>query len=205
FSDYENLYIHYQFQNRTNTTAAFYTSLVVIKKNLFQRFNGFDERIRIPEDMELGQRLLADGQVINLDKTIQFSHQNHFTLYSYIKKQIKKTSGILKIKLRNIKSGQGNKKCYDASLLFQLGVPISLLIPLNLALSLTFLSLIPLYIAGGIVIFLILSNIKMLFYMYSKRNFSFFIFSSLFLIFNYWMYALGLGYGLTTFLAGKKY
>lgn len=204
-SDYENLYIHYQFHKQENTTTAFYTSLVAIRKKLFQDFNGFDERIRIPEDMELGQRLLGEGHIIRLDKSIQFAHLNHFTYGSYIQKQIKKTSGILKIKLRNLNKKNKNQKCYDASLLFQLGIPVSLLIPLCLVLSLIFLSVIPLYFSLIIFLLLILINKKMLIYFYHKRDFVFFMASCFFMLFNYWVYSIGLGYGMITFILGKEY
>lgn len=204
-SDYENLYIHYQFNKQNNTTTAFYTSLVAIRKKLFQKFNGFDERIRIPEDMELGQRLLEGGHIIYLDKNIQFSHLSHFTFISYIKKQIKKTSGILKIKLRNLKIKKKNKKCYDASLLFQLGIPISLLIPICLLIAIIIPSVIPVYISLVVLVVLVLINKKMISYIYHKRNFIFFITSCLFLVFNYWLYFIGLSYGITSFIFGKEY
>lgn len=205
FSDYENLYIHYQFNKQKNTTTAFYTSLVAIKKSVFQKLNGFDERIAIIEDMDFGQKLLNAGHIIYLDKNLAFSHLKNFTLRGYIKKQIQKDSGIMKIKLRTLKHGQINKKCFDASWLFQLGVPISLLVLLNLVLALFFWSIAFIYFAVGISILLIVMNWKMLSYLGAKRNFDFLIFSCLFLIFNYWFYALGLGYGFVTFLAGQEF
>ncbi len=204
-SDYENLYIHYQFNKQQNTTAAFYTSLVAIRKKLFQDFNGFDERIRIPEDMELGQRLLNQGHIIYLDKNIQFSHLNNFTLISYIGKQIKKTSGILKIKLRNLKNKNKNKKCYDAGIFFQLGIPVSLLIPVCFVLSFIFLSVIPLYFSLIFFLLLILINKKMLMYFYHKRDFIFFTASCFFMLFNYWVYFIGLSRGMAGFVLGKEY
>jgi len=204
-SDYENLYIHYQFQKQENTTNAFYTSLVAIKKNIFKKLNGFDEHIAIIEDMDFGQKLLNAGYTIYLDKSMTFSHLKNFTFSGYIKKQIKKTSGILKIKLRNIRHIFVNKKCYDVSLIFQLGIPIALIIPLCLFFSVIFKSIIFLYFAIVIFLLLIVLNFKMLSYMYLKRNFSFFIAGCFFLLINYWVYAIGLGYGFASFISGKKY
>jgi len=204
-SDYENLYIHYQFYRQKNTTTAFYTSLVAIKKDIFNKYNGFNEQIRMPEDMELGQRLLSGGYIIYLDKNIKFSHLKNFTCISYIKKQIKKTAGILKIKLRNIKSRAANHKCYDVSIWFQLGIPASLLIPLCLVLAIFIKSLTPIYFAIIIFVGLIFINRKMLIYMYHNRSITFVLAASLILLINYWVYAIGLGYGLAFFILGKKY
>lgn len=204
-SDYENLYLHYQFARQKKTTTSFNTSLIAIRKSLFTKFGGFKERMRMCEDMDFGQRMLNVGHTIYLDREIEFAHLKNYTFFSYVQKQFKKTVAILKIKLRDIKGGTISKKSYDASLMFQLGIPLSLLVPLGLVASVIFVLAIPLYIAVLTFITLILINNKMLSYMYNKRDFRFFITSCFILLVNYWINLIGMCYGITTFILGKEY
>ena len=64
-SDYENLYIHYIWKLQKSTTPSFFTTFVAIRKSILTKFSGFDERIRMAEDMELGLRLLRANYKIH--------------------------------------------------------------------------------------------------------------------------------------------
>tara|TARA_Y100000310_G_scaffold343396_1_gene450827 strand:+ start:187 stop:1182 length:996 start_codon:yes stop_codon:yes gene_type:complete len=204
-SDYENLYLHYHFSKQNDTLNSFYTGFVVIRKSLFEKFEGFNKKIRILEDGEFGQRLLNAGNVIHLDKSLKFLHLRNFSLYEYMHRQIIKASVFLIIKLRSITEATMPKKSHDVSFLYQLGIPLSLLIPISLIFSFILPSLIPLCFLIFVFITLILINIKMLIFMAKKRGFMFFISSYFIILLNYWCYFIGLCYGSIIFLIGERY
>ena len=204
-SDYENLYLHHHFSKQNNTLNSFYTGFTVIRKSLFEKFGGFNKNIHILEDGELGQRLLNAGNAIYLDKSIKFLHLRHFSFHEYMKRQIIKASVLLKIKLKSIAKATVPKKCNDVSLLYQLGIPISLLIPISLIFSFALQSLTPLYLLIFAFIALILINIKMLMFMAKERGFVFFISSVFIMLINYWFYLIGLCHGGITFIMRRDY
>ena len=185
-SDYENLYISYMYHNLVNFASGFYTCFTVIRKNVFNNVGGFNENIRMSEDTEFGHRLLRKGYKINLNKKIVFSHIKEYTFYTYFKKQIFKMESLLKIKRLYFKQDRFTKTL-NTPFLFQLGIPLSLLIPFGLIFSYQVTLL------GFLLLFII--NYKMLFFMTKKRNAFFLLKAYFFMVINYWFYFISSVYG----------
>lgn len=185
-SDYENLYISYIFHNQVDFAFGFYTCFVAIRKNVFNDVQDFNENLRMCEDTEFGYRLFNKGYKIDLNKLLVFSHIKNYSLYAYFKKQISKMESLLKIK-QQCSNQQGFTKTINAPFLFQLGIPLSLLIPVGLIVSFQIALL------GLLVLFII--NHKMLFFMTKKRNARFLLKAFFFMIINYWFYFIGSVYG----------
>jgi len=83
------------------------TSYFAIKREIFEDLNGFNEKYKKPyvEDLELGMRLVNEGQRIYLDKRLKFIHLKKRTFQSFFKNELFLSYYRIKILLskRNIK------------------------------------------------------------------------------------------------------
>ncbi|MGE3284352.1 MAG: glycosyltransferase family 2 protein [Alphaproteobacteria bacterium] len=80
---YANLRHHYQHQNSAHDATTFWTGLGLIRREIFLRLGGFDERRFVHpsiEDVELGARLAAAGGTIRLAPEAQGKHYKDWTL-----------------------------------------------------------------------------------------------------------------------------
>jgi GT2 family glycosyltransferase len=75
-SQYRNLLHHYTHQTARAQASTFWGACGAIRRDVFSKIGGFDERYRRPsiEDIELGHRLTAAGYQIRLYKDIQVKH-----------------------------------------------------------------------------------------------------------------------------------
>ena len=87
FSQYKNLIHHYVHQTSNNEASTFWTACGGIRKNLFWKIGGFDEKYRYPsiEDIEFGYRLKKAGYSIRLEKSVLVKHLKHWSLISLFK------------------------------------------------------------------------------------------------------------------------
>ncbi|MEK6969504.1 MAG: glycosyltransferase, partial [Nanoarchaeota archaeon] len=185
-SDYENLYISYTYHNLVDFAPGFYSCFAAMRKTVFNDIGGFNENLRMCEDTEFGHRLLRKGYKTNLNKTLVVSHIKNYSISAYFKKQLFKMESLLKIK--KLYFGQDHfTKTLNTPFLFQLGIPISLLIPLGLIFSSKAVLL------GLLLLFIF--NYKMLFFMTKKRNSFFLLKAYFFMVINYWFYFISLVYG----------
>ena len=90
-SQYRNLLHHFVHQQGHPAASTFWAGCGAIRRAVFQKMGGFDER-RFPrpsiEDIELGYRLRGAGYRILLDKTLQGTHLKRWTLWSLIRTDI---------------------------------------------------------------------------------------------------------------------
>jgi glycosyltransferase involved in cell wall biosynthesis len=90
-SQYRNLLHHFVHQNGNPNASTFWAGCGAIRKDVFERVGGFDEkrfhRSSI-EDIELGYRLKDLGLSILLDRDLQGSHLKSWNLRSMIKTDI---------------------------------------------------------------------------------------------------------------------
>jgi GT2 family glycosyltransferase len=87
-SQYRNLLHHYVHQTSNQEAHTFWAGCGAIKKDIFDRLKGFDEKkYKLPsiEDIELGCRLTKHGYTINLIKDIQVTHQKKWDFLSIVK------------------------------------------------------------------------------------------------------------------------
>lgn len=88
FSTYKNLVHHYTHQNSREDAATFWTGLGAIRKEVFRANDGFDERYKSLEDMELGYRLFQSGHEIGLIKQLQATHCKRYSFLGMIKSDL---------------------------------------------------------------------------------------------------------------------
>jgi len=90
-SQYRNLLHHFVHQNGNPEASTFWAGCGAIRRSVFEKIGGFDERcFRRPsiEDIELGYRLRQSGYRILLEKTLQGTHLKRWSLYALIRTDI---------------------------------------------------------------------------------------------------------------------
>lgn len=80
FSVFKNLIHHYTHLNSSEDAWTFWSGCGAIRKDVFDRLGGFDERYRRAsvEDIELGYRLWQGGYRVFLDKDLGVTHQKRY-------------------------------------------------------------------------------------------------------------------------------
>lgn len=86
-SQYKNLLHHYVHHRSRRDAWTFWAGCGAIRREVFLQMGGFDESYTRPcvEDIELGLRLRAHGQRIDLDPAIQVTHLKRWRLSSLIR------------------------------------------------------------------------------------------------------------------------
>jgi GT2 family glycosyltransferase len=86
-SQYKNLLHHYVHQRSHRDAWTFWAGCGAIRREVFLHMGGFDESYTRPcvEDIELGLRLRAGGQRIDLDPAIQVTHLKGWRLSSLLR------------------------------------------------------------------------------------------------------------------------
>jgi glycosyltransferase involved in cell wall biosynthesis len=90
-SRYRNLLHHFVHQNGNREASTFWAGCGAIRRSVFEKIGGFDERrFQRPsiEDIELGYRLRRSGYRILLEKTLQGTHLKSWNLYSLVRTDI---------------------------------------------------------------------------------------------------------------------
>lgn len=89
-SQYKNLLNHYVHQRARTDGYTFWGACGAIRRTVFLRLGGFDESYRTPsiEDIELGYRLRAAGERINVVKDIQVKHLKHWGTATLLRSDI---------------------------------------------------------------------------------------------------------------------
>lgn len=88
YSQYKNLFNHYIHQHSSPDALTFWSACGLIKKIVFEKIGGFDNRYRMLEDIELGYRLREKGYSLKLNKELQVKHQKKWTFLSLLRSDI---------------------------------------------------------------------------------------------------------------------
>lgn len=86
-SQYKNLFHHYTHQSGFEEASTFWGACGAIRRDIFLKIGGFDERYRYPsvEDIELGYRLKRAGYRIQLCKSVQVKHLKRWEFSSLLR------------------------------------------------------------------------------------------------------------------------
>jgi glycosyltransferase involved in cell wall biosynthesis len=89
-SQYRNLYHHWIHQTAHTAASTFWTGCGLIRRKAFVETGGFNEDFDRPsiEDIEYGNRLIATGHVIRLEKEMQCQHLKQWTLWNVVKTDV---------------------------------------------------------------------------------------------------------------------
>jgi GT2 family glycosyltransferase len=87
FSQYKNLVHHYTHQQAKSRGFTFWGACGAIRRHIFLEAGGFDESYHQPsiEDIELGYRLQAAGCRIRLEKSLHVKHLKRWEMLSLLK------------------------------------------------------------------------------------------------------------------------
>jgi glycosyltransferase involved in cell wall biosynthesis len=89
-SVYRNLMHSFVHQNARREASSFWSGCGAIKRSVFLKHNGFDDRYGRPaiEDIELGYRLTGAGHRLLLDRDVQVKHLKKWTFWNILKTDI---------------------------------------------------------------------------------------------------------------------
>jgi GT2 family glycosyltransferase len=88
-SQYKNLFHHFVHQNSAKEASTFWGGCGAIKKEVFLKMGGFDQKYTsVIEDIELGVRLKKNGYRIELVKDMQVKHLKKWTFLNLVKADI---------------------------------------------------------------------------------------------------------------------
>lgn len=86
FSQYKNLYMHYNFKNLPEQADFIFTSIAAVR---YQDFRNFLNELSGTEDTELGQYIKRINKKIVLDKKLEVAHLKKYSCLSFIKNDFK--------------------------------------------------------------------------------------------------------------------
>jgi glycosyltransferase involved in cell wall biosynthesis len=169
-SIYKNLYMHYTLVNLPKYAPITTGFMTAIKKEIFEKIQGYNENLRSVEDVELGERLISEDYKIYLNKKLQVEHLKKYFLWRLLKNDFERVIPWVRLLLKNFNLKKILKKgrYTDKSINLMLSVPVSYLVCLSVILNL---------VDGGITtklffffffLFFILLNIK--FWSFLKEN-----------------------------------
>lgn len=89
-SQFKNLFHHYVHQHSQRRAWTFWAGCGAIRRDVFLAAGGFDDGYDRPciEDIELGARLAAQGQCIDLEPAIQAKHLKRWTLGNLVRTDV---------------------------------------------------------------------------------------------------------------------
>ena len=84
--EYKNLYWHFKLISLSKNTYLINTAIFAISKNLFIETGKFNEKLKVGEDIDFGERLYKKNKKVLLNKKIFFKHHKTFiNFFSFIK------------------------------------------------------------------------------------------------------------------------
>lgn len=183
-SQFKNLWMRYTYLNQPEYVALFYTSAASIKKELFLKVGGFDEKYNVPnvEDTDFGQKYFREGYRIYLARNLPVEHVKSYALKSILKTDYYRARGLVKMVLRRGIKGISGGNTTSVPSLYMMQMPAFLLL-----LALFFLSCITansvflLWIIPCLLV-MIIANSSFLIFLKNKKSLLFVIITFFFII-----------------------
>lgn len=204
FSNFKNLWMNYTFSNLPKYIHSFYTSSAAIKKADFLTLGGFDTNYIKPnvEDTAFGRKMANKGYLTIVLKDLLVLHKKKYDFLSLVKTDFLRTSGLLKIVLREKWQNFQRRNQSSVPLSFILSVPFP-------AFSLVFLLLCTVNIKLPVlsllfVVLYLFFNRKFLIFVCKKKGGLFFLKSVLFMLLDSFIVLTGLLYGFFSFFILRK-
>ena len=207
-SNYKHLYLCYYFIKQDEFITTLNTSLTFIKKNVFEKVNGFNPKFGvIGEDVELGTRLVKNGYKIRLCRSLCMMHLKKYNLSNFVKDEITRARKMFRIFLMTklVKSEKNNaENSYKLK-------PISLYISLVITSTLIFIGIAyaitgvkaAYYAIWTLTIAFITTNISFWSYLRSQRGFIFALESAFITLFDMVLMLFGMSLALKEYIMGK--
>jgi GT2 family glycosyltransferase len=83
-SSFRNLLHHHVHQDAGGPASTFWTGLGAVRRDALETIGGFDESVAFMEDIDLGMRLSAAGNRIELDPSVQGKHLKRWSLWTML-------------------------------------------------------------------------------------------------------------------------
>ncbi len=93
-SIYKNLYWSFNQINILKNKNNFCTAFFIIKKSIFNKVKGFDERLRIGEDRDFGEKIINNGFNYYSKPTFKASHYKMFNFYSLMAHHLENSKSV---------------------------------------------------------------------------------------------------------------
>ena len=201
FSDYKNLLMRYTYENVSERAPLFFTSIAAIKRELFSKTGGFDERYKRPstEDTAFGNVLWKNGIKPLIAPQISVFHNKGYSFFLVLRTDFLRASGLLKMRLRKDIGGfkVASKTSVPAAFVISVFITISSFLLFLITRSFAILAI--LLMASGFL------NIGYLSWLYKKRGFIFCLKSALFIFIDHLAVFFGLIFGFLSYISGRRY
>jgi len=205
-SDYKNLWLRYTYLKLDGDLSVLYSSVVAIRRQTFLRVEGFDLHYRRPniEDSELGKRLAELGARIRVAPEVEVVHLKSYDLGSFLVTDFARSSGLLKVQLRDRfrKLSRGNYTSIPST--FILSVVLSwtplaaLCVPGNRLRAAAFT-------AGAVAILIPILNLDLIRFLWRFRGPAFVARVLLLFPLDFAAITLGLGHGFFSYVVGQRW
>ncbi len=200
-----NRRIHFNYSKLPDYINILYGSISAVRKDIFSKMGGFDERISGVEDDELGFRLAEAGYKIYHSKEIQVVHYKNIRLLALFKNDFCRTVDRVKLLLgRRLLKKVYRERRFITSPPYQLLSPPFSFLFFFFFLGSIFYRLLILLSFFAFFIFLLL-NLNYLFFNFKEEGVFFSIKLFILLLFDMLIVSLALAWGGLLFLKGEKY
>ena len=164
-SQYRNLLHHFTHQNETSHAETFWTGLGAVRRSAFDQVGGFRREYGPIEDVAFGQELADSGFRIALDARLLGTHLKRWTLYAMIKTDIFDRAVPWATMVLN---RWRFTKALNTSPAHKISVISTMLLPLSLAASLQFSSLI--VVSAICLLLMVATNLHIIKYYMKERG-----------------------------------
>jgi cellulose synthase/poly-beta-1,6-N-acetylglucosamine synthase-like glycosyltransferase len=191
--EYENLYLNYSFTRHGKETSNLHSSTFAIRKSVFQKVGGFNEKIKgvEQEDRELGERLVRNRFRVWFLKNVKVVHLKEYNLKSFIRTRINRGRGYIK-----------NVFKYK---IFNDHIPLGLKLGIPLLYLALFLAPFNYFLSISLIAFFALINFDFFKFLYKERDITFAIKALFILIFDMIITGIGVLRGVIDYVEQHRY